>query len=147
MLHHSPLPASQSAAVNQPATRCLMVEDNSFDQKKIKRVLARSSLAVEMETATTLAEARQILARGGVDMILLDNNLPDGLGADFALELARDEQTAAIPIVMVSDWPSPFMWDKANMAGVLHVVNKTDFGARYVNAALRVVGRNMRRAS
>lgn len=147
MLQHSTRPTSQPAVAKAPVTHCLMIEDNSFDQEKIKRVLARSSLAVEMETVTTLAQARQILARGGVDMILLDNNLPDGLGADFALELARNEETSAIPIVMVSDWPSPFMWDKAHMAGVLHVVNKTDFGARYVNSAIRVVGRNMRRAS
>ena len=141
------LPAKRPAPARRPVTHCLMVEDSTFDQEKIKRVMARSSLAVEIEIAPTLQEARNVLALGGIDMILLDNNLPDGLGADFAIELSRDAATANIPIVMVSDWPSPFMWDKANMAGVLHVVNKTDFGARYVNAAIRVVGRNLAQAS
>lgn len=141
------LPAKRPAPARRPVTHCLMVEDSTFDQEKIKRVMARSSLAVEIEIAPTLEEARNVLALGGIDMILLDNNLPDGLGADFAIELSRDAATANIPIVMVSDWPSPFMWDKANMAGVLHVVNKTDFGARYVNAAIRVVGRNLAQAS
>lgn len=143
MYPHPHLSTKQPAPPRQPTARCLMIEDSTFDQEKIKRVMARSSVSVEIETATTLREARHILDAGGVDMILLDNNLPDGLGADFAIELSQDATTSTIPIVMVSDWPSPFMWDKANMAGVLHVVNKTDFGARYVNAAIRVVGRNL----
>ena len=75
-------------------------------------------------------------------MILLDNNLPDGLGANFAVELSHDPAFSKIPVIMVSDWPSPFMWAKATAAGVLHVVNKSDFGARYVHAAVQVANQN-----
>ena len=80
--------------------------------------------------------AREAVEGSTPDVILLDNNLPDGQGANFALELSEDPRFAHIPVVMVSDWPTPFMYHKAEMAGVRHVVSKADFGARYIHSAL-----------
>ncbi len=115
---------------------CLIVEDSVFDSEKMSRVVNQSSKSMAVRIASTLQAAREMLAEAAPTFILLDNNLPDGLGANFALELAQDERLATIPIVMVSDWPSPFMWEKAQSAGVLHVVDKAGFDARYVHAAI-----------
>jgi DNA-binding response OmpR family regulator len=101
------------------------------------RVMEKSRHNLKVEVAATLRRARAALARGQTELILLDNNLPDGLGANFALELARDAKLSSIPVILVSDWPSPFMWEKAASAGVTYVLNKTDFNTRYVNAALQ----------
>ncbi|WP_432817369.1 response regulator [Sulfitobacter sp. JB4-11] len=116
---------------------CLIVEDSVFDSERMRRVLARSHYGFTVEVATTLACARAALARGKAALILLDNNLPDGLGTNFALELSRDEHLSHIPVIMVSDWPSPFMWEKAAAAGVRYVLSKREFDTRYVHAALR----------
>jgi CheY-like chemotaxis protein len=70
---------------------------------------------------------------------LLDNNLPDGLGANFALELAEDPKLAQIPVILVSDWPSPFMWEKAQSAGLAYVLSKTEFDSRYVHAVMSLM--------
>ncbi len=121
---------------------CLIVEDSTFDQQMMTRVINRADAPMKVKVATTLKSARLALARGRISLILLDNNLPDGFGANFALELAQDAAHADIPVIMVSDWPSPFMWEKAASAGVLFVVNKSEFGAGYVKSALaRVRGR------
>ncbi|MFK7878645.1 response regulator [Roseobacter sp.] len=127
----------QSAAVNSgKATKtCLVVEDNVFDQERIKRIMDKSFQGVFVAMASTIEAARQHMERYQTSIILLDNNLPDGTGANFAIELAENPEFAKIPIVMVSDWPTPFMFDKAQSAGVIHVVNKSDFGARYIHAA------------
>lgn len=138
MLNQSYKPASLSSH----AGNCLIIEDSAFDQEMMKRVMARSKLSLKVETASTLQQARKVLARGEIHMILLDNNLPDGLGANFAVEISQNPAFAKIAVVMVSDWPSPFMWDKATAAGVLHVVNKSDFGARYVYAAMQAANQN-----
>lgn len=114
---------------------CLIVEDNFLDQEKLRRVLTRSFNNIQVEVASTIAEARVLLRRIKASLILLDNNLPDGKGANFAVELAADVRLAHVPVIIVSDWPSPFMFDKAQSAGVTHVVNKSDFGARYIHAA------------
>lgn len=115
---------------------CLIVEDSAFDQERIKRILDKSFKEVFVAVAATIEEAREHMARYQTSFILLDNHLPDGTGANFAVELSENPDFAKIPIVMVSDWPTPFMFDKAQSAGVIHVVNKSDFGARYIHAAL-----------
>lgn len=125
-----------------PIGTCLIIEDSEFDSLRMRRVLKNSIGSVPVEVATTLDQARTALRNGEMDMILLDNNLPDGLGANFALELAQDAELSHIPVIMISDWPSPFMWDKAASAGVLYVVNKMEFESRHVHAAVRAVRRH-----
>ncbi len=114
---------------------CLIIEDNFIDQEKMRRILMRSFNNIKVEVASSIAEARVLLRRIKTSLILLDNNLPDGKGANFAVELAADGRLAHVPVIIVSDWPSPFMFDKAQSAGVTQVVNKSDFGARHIHAA------------
>ncbi len=131
------MPQHIAPASNHMNAKCLIIEDSQFDQQMMTRVITKLYEQMKVEVASTLQSAREALARGGVSLILLDNNLPDGIGANFALELASDPELASIPVIMVSDWPTPFMWEKAASAGVLYVVNKAEFGTRYVEQALR----------
>ena len=119
---------------------CLIVEDSEFDRRKMERVVNRSHSKMQVKVAQTLQSARGVLKRNRISLILLDNNLPDGLGANFALEISQDERFADIPVIMVSDWPSPFMWEKAASASVIYVLSKSEFDARYVHAALMAAG-------
>ncbi|MFK7744729.1 MAG: response regulator [Roseobacter sp.] len=116
---------------------CLIVEDSSFDQEKIKRIIERSFTNLDVVIAPTIERARAAVEMYKITVILLDNNLPDGNGASFAVELSEDAKHADIPVVIVSDWPTPFMFHKAEIAGVRHVVSKSDFGARFVHSALQ----------
>ena len=138
----------QQIAVQKAAqyATCLIVEDSQFDQQMMTRVVGRSQKDMQVKIAATLHSAREALVAGTIALILLDNNLPDGIGANFALELAADPKHAHIPVIMVSDWPTPFMWEKAASAGVLYVVNKAEFGVRYVEQALRNGVRRQSRA-
>ena len=132
------MPLQASAGVAARQATCLIVEDSAFDSEKLTRVIGKSAGKMRVEVAATLRSARLALSRGDIALILLDNNLPDGLGADFAIELSRNARLADIPVIMISDWPSPFMWEKAASAGVLHVLNKAEFDVRYVHAALKI---------
>lgn len=115
---------------------CLIIEDSAFDRERLCRVVRKTKPGLQIEQAAHLGSAREVLEAGNIAVILLDNNLPDGLGADFAIELAKDPQLSKIPIIMVSDWPSPFMWQKAAMAGVAYVLSKADFDGRYLISAM-----------
>ena len=119
-----------------PAQRCLIVDDSNFDQRMMARTLSKLERPIDILFAATLDDARQLLRLGHFALILLDNTLPDGKGANFALELSEHEDWAQIPVIIVSDWPSPFMWQKAKQAGVAHVVNKSDFGPELVARTL-----------
>lgn len=116
---------------------CLIIEDSEFDQLMMSRVIGRLRGRMRVKVASSLQAAREALAQGRVSLILLDNNLPDGIGANFAMELASDPNHSRTPVIMVSDWPTPFMWEKAAAAGVLYVVNKAEFGIQYVEHALK----------
>ena len=124
----------QARAATDPT--CLIIEDSQFDQQMMRRVVARAPGHMRVEVVADLKSARAVLAGGEIALILLDNNLPDGIGANFAMELAADPLHAHTPVIMVSDWPTPFMWEKAASAGVLYVVNKAEFGVRYVEQAI-----------
>ncbi|QJF49868.1 response regulator [Roseobacter ponti] len=119
------------------AETCLVIEDSSFDREKFKRILNKSFSEIRVIMASTLAEAREYVSANRPDLILLDNSLPDGNGANFAVELSEDDTLRKIPVIMVSDFPTPFMYQKAAIAGVRHVVDKSDFGARFIHDALR----------
>ncbi len=131
------LMTNTAASGGQGFETCLIVEDSDFDCEKLARVMKKAREQMRIEVASTLESARRALKKKEPALILLDNNLPDGLGADFALELAKDPKMADIPVIMVSDWPSPFMWEKAATAGVAYVLSKTEFDGRYVHDVLQ----------
>jgi DNA-binding response OmpR family regulator len=77
--------------------KILYVEDNPDLLHLTRETLERRNYAVT--TAATLAEAREQVALAPPDIILLDNNLPDGMGIDFLRELRK---TSKIPVIMVT---------------------------------------------
>lgn len=130
----SPLPRATNA---YSTNACLIVEDSEFDRQKLGRIVRNSFRNMPIQEAKNLKAARIALDQGGVSLILLDNNLPDGWGMEFAIEIANTPQMAHIPIIIVSDWPSPFMWQKAAAAGVRHVMSKQEFDSAHLMAAVK----------
>ena len=76
------------------ALRILVVDDDPVNRSLIRAIVSRAGDPVVREAtlreATTLAEARGVLARETIDILLLDVHLPDGLGLDLAAELRED---------------------------------------------------------
>jgi two-component system KDP operon response regulator KdpE len=72
----------------------LAVDDDPVNMSLIRAILSRASdpaiRAATLHEATTLAEARGVLDRAPVDILLLDVHLPDGLGLELATDLRRD---------------------------------------------------------
>jgi len=78
-------------------TTLLIVEDDISLNKGIALTLAQEGLVLEQ--AYDLAGAEERLARGGIDLILLDVNLPDGSGLDFCEKIRR---TSQVPIIFLT---------------------------------------------
>ena len=108
-----------------PTLRCLIIEDSLVDQKIMKRAILGAQARAEVEVVDTLNAAQHALNTRQFSIILCDNNLPDGNGTEFAEALARDPRYRDTRIVIVSGWPSPFMWAKAKAAG-LQIIDKND---------------------
>lgn len=126
--------------MTQTGTVCLLVEDTAFDRMIMERKLAACGRGLQVRHAATVAEARRCLEEERISIIFLDNSLPDGKGADFAMELASHRSWHRIPVVMVSDWPSPFMKAKAKVANVIAIWTKTEFTTPAVAEVLKARG-------
>lgn len=76
----------------------LIVEDDRLIAENLYDFL--EACGHQCDFSTTLAGARQLLAVGGIDAILLDRNLPDGDGATLARELRSAGNS--LPILMLT---------------------------------------------
>jgi DNA-binding NtrC family response regulator len=82
------------SATDLKALSILVVEDEPLLRKQLAANLER--FGAEVATADSLATARRRLRDGQLDLVLLDVNLPDGLGTDLLREQAFPPATAVI---------------------------------------------------
>jgi DNA-binding response OmpR family regulator len=87
--------------MNVQATRILVVEDHDQHQELLRRILEQSEFPrFDVVPATTLREGLDRLSEGGVEIVLLDLNLPDSLGPrTFERVIAL---TPEVPVVILS---------------------------------------------
>jgi len=77
--------------------KILIVDDEESARFGVRKALqAKENILLE---AGTLREARTVVEKEGVDLILLDINLPDGSGLDYLKELAADAQHPPVIII------------------------------------------------
>jgi len=91
-------------AVQSPAERfrpvVLVVEDDEFQHKILKRMLAEMN--IDLIFATTGTAALATLHKRRPDLILMDVDLPDIGGVETTRRLKSVEQFANIPVVMIT---------------------------------------------
>lgn len=103
---------------------CLLVEDDRFDRITFKRLNSRSNLNMNVFEACSIGEARDLLSEERVDILALDNTLPDGLGMVLSRELRNVKKYANLPIVMISGARDPQFVTAALDAGCTAVIDK-----------------------
>src|SRR5690606_27506132 len=87
-------------AEGQPALpTVLLVEDDPQDAFIVRELLEDSGLAVRLEWARSLDEARRVLARRRVQCVLLDLGLPDARDLS-ALSVMREASGDAAVVVL-----------------------------------------------
>jgi signal transduction histidine kinase len=76
----------------------LLVEDNAGDARLLREMFSKETVgSFTLTHLTRMSEAEKHLARGGVDIVLLDMGLPDGHG----IETLRRARAAAPGVVMI----------------------------------------------
>jgi two-component system KDP operon response regulator KdpE len=86
--------------------RILAVDDDAVNRSLIRAIVSRASdptiREATLREATNLAEARDVLERETIDLLLLDIHLPDGLGLDLAAELRRDGRDRPVILALTA---------------------------------------------
>jgi PAS domain S-box-containing protein len=83
--------------------RVLVVDDELEIRRLLKKLLEKKS-QLDVETAENVAEAKQFLSDGAIDVVLSDIILPDGDGLDV-LKFAK-EKNEKIPVIMMTGAPN-----------------------------------------
>ncbi len=104
------------------ARTVLYVEDNEFNRKIVRDLLARTSYrlieATDGETGVTAAQ-REI-----PDLIIMDIQLPRMSGLDATRALRADPATARIPIIVITSFALSGDEQRATEAGATHYLAK-----------------------
>ncbi|KZN50288.1 hypothetical protein N474_24580 [Pseudoalteromonas luteoviolacea CPMOR-2] len=87
-----------NTAISQLSGSILVVEDNLLNQEILKHFL--TSLSLDYQFASSLAEADQILNDAQFDLIFLDMHLRDGHGLDWYRQTFKSLNLLKIPTVI-----------------------------------------------
>jgi PleD family two-component response regulator len=87
-------------APEQRLPRVLAVDDDPFQHKLLRRILADEP--VELMLAVSSAEAMALISEQRPDLILMDLDLPDVDGLETTRRLKASERLSAIPVIMVT---------------------------------------------
>lgn len=110
----------------------LVVDDDEVDRAAVARALRGTAFVVRgVETA---AEALARIGVDPVDIILLDNHLPDGNAADFLDVLTRRE--IYLPVVLLTGSRDPEVVAEAMRRGAVDYVSKDGLHAERLTRAL-----------
>ncbi len=119
-------------------TRVLLVEDDRTDAVLILKALADpKDGSFEVEWVTCLADALERLARGGIDVVLLDLTLPDGEGIEAFDRVFRAAPEALILVLSAVD--DEETGRRAVLRGAHDYLAKAHADAYWLPRALRYV--------
>ncbi|MBL8348075.1 MAG: CHASE domain-containing protein [Rubrivivax sp.] len=127
-----PLAAGPAAAADPPVPavpapyrqrRVLYIEDNETNVEVMRGVLLQRP-QVHLEVATLGLDGLAMARRLRPDLILLDMQLPDITGPELLRHLMDDDETATIPVIVVSADATPARIEQALTLGAAHYVTK-----------------------
>jgi two-component system cell cycle response regulator DivK len=104
------------------ARTILHVEDNEFNRKIVRDLLARTSYrlleAADGETGVAMA------VRDTPDLVLLDIQLPKMSGLEVTRRLRAEPATAHVPIIVITSFALSGDDQQAREAGASHYLSK-----------------------
>ncbi len=95
--------------------RVLVVEDNERNRRLVLAVLEAAGM--DAETATTGGEALERCAEGGLDVVLLDIQLPDLDGVEVLHHLRDDPRAPSVPVIALTAFAMQGDEDRFRSAG------------------------------
>jgi DNA-binding NarL/FixJ family response regulator len=115
--------------------RCLIVDDNASFLAASRAVLQGQGVSV-VGIATTVSEGLQRAEELAPDLILVDIDLGEESGFDFARQLARRAQIAHPRVILISTHPEDDFADLIGESPALGFVSKSDLSRSAIEVVL-----------
>jgi two-component sensor histidine kinase len=122
--------------MNPELLRILLVEDNLGDVRLLREMFATEPAgSFEITHLPRLGLALNHLARGGVDIVILDLGLPDGNGMDIVRRVRK--LAPEVPVIVLTGWDDDAAVAEAMKEGVQDYLVKGQIETRALPRALR----------
>lgn len=97
-------PGVRDAPPEQEKVDVLLLDDNSFDRKRLRRIARQTGIAVEISEAASLIAFGKLLDQKQFHLAFIDLRLPEGDGLE-ALRMIRShpENGRIVPILIASE--------------------------------------------
>lgn len=118
------------------AKTILYVEDNEFNRKIVRQLLAKT--AYRLREASDGESGVAAALESPPDLILMDIQLPKLSGLDATRQLRSDPRTAAVPIIVVTSFALSGDDQKATAAGATAYLAKP-YSPRELLAKIREI--------
>lgn len=124
-----------------PVVNTLLLDDQTVDRMRIRRMAQRSKLPLNIVEATSLSAMSDAISKTTFDLFLLDYKLPVGDGLQ-AVDLIRNQPANRdAALIMITGNPAADVAVSAFRRGCTDLITKEDLSAELlrdrVNAALR----------
>jgi signal transduction histidine kinase len=127
---------TEKALMTEKALRILLVEDNAGDARLLREMFSKEKAgSFELTHLLRMGEAEIHLAKGGVDIVLLDMGLPDGHGLD-TVRRAR-AVAPGIPMIVLTGLDDEALAAEAMKEGAQDYLIKGQIENRALPRALR----------
>ena len=119
----------------------LLIEDNRADARLIQEALLETTRETpevalfKLSITDRLAEGLRILARGKVDVVLLDLSLPDSEGLNTLLAISK--KAPALPVIVMTGLDDQAVTVGALQAGAQDYLVKGEFDRNLLTRAIR----------
>lgn len=112
--------------------KILIVEDSATMRQLLRFALQRLG-KVEILEAANGVEGLKILRQGGIDLALVDINMPVMDGLKMTQMIRQDPHLANLPIIIITTEGKEEMREKARELGIEHYVTKPINQSQVVN--------------
>lgn len=120
----------------KPVVKILIIEDSKSETAKIKNLLANSEIGkFEIEQEEELVPGLARLVKGGIDVVLLDLNLPDSYGIDTLIRVRTE--ALAYPIIVLSSIDKPEIAIESMRKGAQDYLVKSKTDCRLLAHSIR----------
>lgn len=126
--------------------RCLVMDDNLFDRRRLQRLSVHSRYHLEFIEAVSVSQARAHLLGDRIDVALLDFRMPDGDGIALTAEIISGHSKTAPAIIVMSGNEDTDTPDRALRSGAAAFLSKDRLTGETLDRALTLALAEARRS-
>jgi len=129
--------------VNSPPIKVLLIEDDAECADAMREMLSQEkSPSFEVECAKKLQTGLERFSKGGLDVVLLDLNLPDSQGLDTLVKV--QPQAKDIPIIVITGQADETLALEALRKGAQEYLVKGEVHGKMLSRVIRYAMERMR---